>query len=95
MPSYLIESYLPRSRSDELRAAVSRLRRATEALATEGVRVRHLRSTFLPDDELCLHLLEADSAETVGEASRRAAIEPARVVPALPVALSDAPGGAP
>jgi len=95
MPSYLIESYLPRSRSGELTAEVSRLQRATDSLMAEGVRVRHVRSTFLPEDELCLHLVEAESAATVGEASRRAAIEPARVVPALPVAPSDAPGGAP
>jgi hypothetical protein len=95
MPSYLIESYLPRSRSGELPAEVSRLRRATESLTAEGTRIRHMRSTFLPDDELCLHLLEAESAETVGEASRRAAIEPARVIPAVPVAHNDAPGGAP
>ena len=95
MPSYLIESYLPSSRSGELPDLVSRLRRATESLTSEGTRVRHLRSTFLPDDELCLHLLEAESLATVGEASRRAAIEPARVVQALPVAPNDAPGGAP
>src|SRR5687767_12962699 len=95
MPSYLIESYLPRSRCGELRAAVDRLRRATESLSAEGTQVRHLRSTFVPNDEICLHLLEADSAALVGEASRRAAIEPARVVQALPVAPSDAPGGAP
>jgi hypothetical protein len=94
MPSYLIESYLPRSRSNELAAEVGRLRRATESLTAEGVRVRHVRSTFLPNDELCLHLLEAESAMTVGEASRRAAIEPARVVQALPVAPIEAPGGA-
>jgi hypothetical protein len=95
MPSYLIESYLPRSQSGEARAVVDRLRRATESLTAEGTRVRHLRSTFVPDDELCLHLLEAESAATVGEASRRAAIEPARVVQAQLVAPSDAPGGAP
>ena len=95
MPSYLIESYLPRSRSGELRAVVDRLRRATESLTAEGTRVRHVRSTFLPNDELCLHLLEAESAATVSEASRRAAIEPARVVQSLSVAGTDAPGGAP
>jgi hypothetical protein len=91
MPSYLIESYLPRSRSGELEAVVERLRRATVSLTAEGAPVRHLRSTFIPGDELCLHLFEAESAATVGEASRRAAIEPARVVQAV----SDAPGGAP
>ena len=90
MPSYLIESYLPRSRAGELPAVVDRLRRATDSLTAEGAPVRHLRSTFLPGDELCLHLFEADSAATAGEASRRAAIEPARVVQAV----SDAPGGA-
>jgi hypothetical protein len=95
MPSYLIESYLPRSRAGELPAVVGRLRRATESLTAEGMPVEHLRSTFLPNDELCLHLLEAESAATVGEASRRAAIEPARVVQALAVAPADAPGGAP
>ena len=95
MPSYLIESYLPRSRSGELPAVAARLRRATESLTAEGTQVRHLRTTFVPDDELCLHLVEAESATTVGEASRRAAIEPARVVQALPVTHCDAPGGAP
>ena len=95
MPSYLIESYLPRSRSGDLNAMVDRLRRATEGLTAEGAHVRHVRSAFVPDDELCLHLLEAESAAIVSEASRRAAIEPARVVPALSAAPSDAPGGAP
>jgi hypothetical protein len=95
MPSYLIESYLPRSRSGELHALADRLRRATESLTAEGARVRHLRSTVLPNDELCLHLLEAESAAMVSEASRRAAIEPARVMQALSVASTDAPGGAP
>jgi hypothetical protein len=95
MPSYLIESYLPRSRSGELAAVVSRLQSATETLTAEGRNVRHLRSTFLPTDELCLHLLEAESAATVGAASRLAAIEPARVVQAQTVAPTDAPGGAP
>jgi hypothetical protein len=90
MPSYLIESYLPRSRAGELPAVVDRLRRATDSLTAEGAPVRHLRSTSLPGDELCLHLFEAESEATVGEASRRAAIEPARVVQAV----SDAPGGA-
>ena len=90
MPSYLIESYLPRSRAGELAALVGRLRRATETLTAEGAAVRHLRSTFVPGDELCLHLFEAESAATVGEASRRADIEPARVVQAV----SEAPGGA-
>jgi hypothetical protein len=74
MPSYLIEGYLPRSRASELSAAAARLRRAAEALAAEGVHVRHVRSSFLPADELVLHVLEAESAEAAGAATTRAGI---------------------
>jgi hypothetical protein len=59
-------------------AEVDRLRRATESLTAEGTRVRHLGSAFVPDQALCLHHVDAHLAATVGEASRRAAIEPAR-----------------
>jgi hypothetical protein len=79
MPSYLIEGYLPRSRSSELTDAVARLRRAADTLTAEGVRVRHVRSSFLPADELFLHVLEAESAEAAGHATRRAGISPERM----------------
>jgi hypothetical protein len=79
MPSYLIEGYLPRSQSAELADAVARLRRAAEALTAEGVPVRHVRSSFLPADELFLHVLEAESPEAAGTATRRAGISPERM----------------
>ena len=94
MPSYLIECYLPRSRADELPTAVSRLEAVVTALAAGGERIHHVRSTYLPSDELCLHLITAESAEQVSEASRRAGIEADRVVQAVPVATNDARGGA-
>ena len=79
MPSYLIEGYLPRSRASELADAAVRLRRAVDALAAEGVQVRHVRSSFIPSDELFLHVLEAESAEAAGDATRRAGIAPERM----------------
>jgi hypothetical protein len=79
MPSYLIEGYLPRSRASELSAAADRLRLAADALAAEGVQVRHVRSSFLPSDELFLHVLEAESAEAAGNATSRAGISPERI----------------
>ena len=85
MPSYLIEGYLPRARSAELPEAVRRMRSAAEALSTEGIAVRHVRSSFLPTDELFLHVLEAPSAEAAGEATRRAGIASERVSEAVPV----------
>jgi hypothetical protein len=95
MPSYLVESYVPHFRSGELPEAASRAREAAQALTAEGAQVRYLRSTFLPSDELCLHLFEADSADWAGEASRRAGIEPDRIIEAVIVACNDAGGGAP
>jgi hypothetical protein len=79
MPSYLIEGYLPRSRAAELTESVSRLRRVTE-----GTRVRHVRSSFLPAEELFLHVLEAESAEAAGEAAGRAGIAPERIIEEVP-----------
>jgi hypothetical protein len=79
MPSYLIEGYLPRTRASELNDAVARLRRVADALSAEGVPVRHVRSSFLPADELFLHVLEAESAEAAGDATRRAGISPERM----------------
>jgi hypothetical protein len=90
MPSYLVESYLPRSRADELQAAITQMQIAADALVAEGTLVRYLRSTFLPVDEICLHLLEAESASLAGEAVRRAGISFERVVEALPVSLQGA-----
>jgi hypothetical protein len=85
MPNYLVDGYLPRSRSSELAELIARLREAAEALTAEGTEVRHVRSSFLPADELLLHLMEAESAEAAGEATRRAGIAPERIVEAVPV----------
>jgi hypothetical protein len=93
MPSYLIECYLPRSRRGELPGTTARVRRATEAVAAEGAEIRYVGSTFLPGDELCLHLLEAESAEHVGRVGGRARIAVERVVEAVPVESQDDPGG--
>jgi hypothetical protein len=83
MPSYLVESYLSRTRANELATTTSRARQAAEAMCGEGIPVRHVRATFLTEDEVCLHLFEAPSAEAAGEASRRAAIAYERIVEAV------------
>jgi hypothetical protein len=85
MPNYLIDAYLSRSRAGELSELIARLRVAAEELTAEGTRVRYLRSSFLPTDELFLHLFEAESAEAAGEATRRAGMAPERIVEAMPV----------
>jgi hypothetical protein len=83
VPSYLVEAYMPRSHAQEARAAGRRARAAAEGLSREGVPIHYVRTTFLPDDETCFHLFEAASAEVVEEASSRAELGRARVVPAI------------
>jgi hypothetical protein len=84
MPSYLIEGYLPRTRAAELTESVARLRRAAAALTAEGAPVRHVRSSFLPAEEQFLHVLEANSAEAAGDATKRAGIAPERIIEEVP-----------
>ncbi len=83
MQSYLVEAYLPPFQADEARSAGRRARAAAEELSREGRAVRYVRTTFLPDDEMCFHVFEAASADVVEEVSRRAALGHARIVPAI------------
>jgi hypothetical protein len=53
------------------------------ALAHEGVPIRYIRTTYLPDDETCFHVFEAASTDAVEEAGRRAELGRVRVVPAV------------
>ena len=78
MPSYLVESYIagtPRAVADARRRA-----RHAEEL---GPGIRYLRTTFLPGDEVVLHLFEAPSLEALDEAGRRAALPFERIVEAV------------
>jgi hypothetical protein len=62
---YLVEVYLPRSQAHEAGATGRRARAAAEALALEGVPIRYVRTTYVPDDETCFHLFEAASTDIV------------------------------
>jgi hypothetical protein len=83
VPTYLVETYVPRSGAREARAAGRDARAAAEELAREGIPIRYVRTTFLPDDETCFHVFEAASAEAVGEVCRRAGIGSGRIVAAV------------
>ena len=78
MPSYLVETFLPRGLAGERAARERRARSAAEALAAE--RIRFERSIHVPEDEICFFVFEAPSARSAAVVAERAALEPMRVV---------------
>ena len=63
-------------------ATDARARKAAGHLADAGTDVRYLRAIFVPEDELCLYLLDAVSIEAACDLIRRAGISPNRIVEA-------------
>jgi hypothetical protein len=77
VPTYLVESYA--SSDSALCSARERACRAAEL----GTGVRYVRTTFLPGDEVALHLFEAPSLAALDEAGRRAALPFERIIEAV------------
>jgi hypothetical protein len=80
LATYLVERYLPGSSPEAIEAAAARASATTAELAAEGVPVRYLGTTFVPEDEACFCQFEAPSAEVVLQANRRARLPVDRVV---------------
>jgi len=83
VPSYLVETYLPRGRAGERSARERRARSAAEELTHEGVRVGFERSIDIPEDELCFFVFDASSARQAALVAERAGLDPLRVVGAV------------
>jgi uncharacterized protein DUF4242 len=80
--TFVIESYMSRTGTGELDAAAARLRAAIAEMPESAGRVRYLRSMFVPDDEICFHVIEAPSQAVAVDAAGRAGLTPDRVVKA-------------
>jgi hypothetical protein len=72
MAEFLVELYVPRTDDAAVKRGAANARRAAKKLTREGTPVRYLRSIFVPEDETCFYLYEAETAEAVREAARRA-----------------------
>ena len=83
MPSYLVETYLARSRSQERTARERRARSAAEELTQGATSVRFDRSIYVPEDEICFFVFDAPSGRTAALAAERAELDPIRVVEAV------------
>jgi hypothetical protein len=81
---FVVELYVSREQARELPQRLRRLRDAATALRREGRPVRCRRRIFLPEDEICLLVWEAESADAVHETGQRADLPFVRVTEAAP-----------
>jgi hypothetical protein len=83
MPSYLVETYLPANRADDLSAGDRRAERAARALTRSEAPVRFDCSIHVPEDEICFFVFEAPSNRAAALAAERAELDAIRVVEAV------------
>jgi len=83
--AYIVERYLPGLKQTELARALRRLEQATEELRREGIQVRYLGSTIVPEDEACFCHFEGPSEAAVTEVNKRAGLAFDRIVAAVAV----------
>jgi len=75
MPEFLLELYVSRGDGDAVERKARSARVAALELTREGRSVQYVRSIFVPEDETCFFLYEAETAGDVEEAARRASLE--------------------
>lgn len=83
MAVYMVERELPGISMEQLAAAQKAAIETGEQFMREGKNVRYIRTTFVPGEDCCMCLFEADSAELVKEVNETAQIPFNRIVEAL------------
>jgi len=79
VPDYCLELYLAGGSRAAVEEAAGRARAAAESFRPDGRYVRYVRSTYLPEDETCLHFFAAASREHVAKAARQAGLTGGRI----------------
>jgi hypothetical protein len=75
--TFMVEAYAPKTSEH------GQLARLADAAADPGEGtsgIRRLRSILVPEDEMCLHLYEADSADALARAVEAVEMRPQRIV---------------
>ena len=83
MPSYLIETYLSRSRTAERAGCEQRARSAADELTRAGTPVSFDGVIHVPEDETCFFVFDAPSRREATLVAEHAALGAVRVVEAI------------
>ena len=89
MQNYIVERHLPQYTGEQLAAAATSAETTTSQMSREGIPVRYLRSFFVPGEDKCFCLFEADSPEVVKQANDRAGLPYQRVSEALHISADE------
>ena len=85
MPQFLAEAYVPRDSADIVALRTGDRAMAMELVSAETAPVRFLGAIYVPQDETCFHLYQAQSAGAVREAMTRAGLQPERIAQAVSI----------
>jgi hypothetical protein len=89
MPSYLIETFLPRGGAAERVTRERRAHSAAEELTRKGTSVRFEHTIHVPEDETCFFVFDAPSSRDAALAAQLAELGSLRVVEAVSSRNSD------
>jgi hypothetical protein len=89
MAVYMVDRELPGVTMEQLAAAQKAAIETGRQFTAEGKNVRYIRTTFVPGEEHCMCLFEADNAELVREVNETAKIPFTRIVQALDLSPSE------
>jgi hypothetical protein len=83
MPSYLVETFLPRCEAATRPVREARARSAADKLTNGGADVRFEGVIHVPEDEICFFVFRAESSREAALVAEHAALEAYRIVEAV------------
>jgi hypothetical protein len=83
VPSYLVETYLPRGAAGERAARDRRARSAADEVTQAGASVSFDGSIHVPEDEICFFVFDAPASRDAALVAELADLGPLRVVEAV------------
>jgi hypothetical protein len=86
---FLVEWYRPDLTDDDLEDTVGRLAKCAASMSIEGSPVHVLMTLAVPTDEVVFGVFAANSADTVAQTCRRAAMPPQRLTATLDARIPD------
>jgi hypothetical protein len=84
VPSYLVETFLPRGAAGERETRDRRARSAAKGMTREGTPIGFEGSIYVPEDEICFFTFVAATDREAMLVAQRAGLEALRVVEAIP-----------